>query len=309
MNRFTQCLAACALFATAALSAQADTYPSKPIRLVVPFGPGGITDIIARQVALGMAERLGQQVFIENKPSAGHVVALQTVAQATPDGYTILLGSNTGFTVTPHLYQFGHHVARRHRVHPDAVPGPFTGHGLGHCGDAGLCRAVGIAARMSRAAGDGTDVHDDARLLGHEHLGGLPAREEGSAQVHGQDAIERLHRLFQRHRCLFANAGIVDQHVQAVMVAQGLRHQGGHLRLRRDVYLEGAVRRSQFMRALAGGFQAQVGHDDAEAVTRQTLRNGPTNAVGGPGDDGDRRRRASFIHDGPHRARYPPSAG
>lgn len=71
----------------------------------MPFGPGGITDLIARQAALGMAEKLGQPVIIENKPSAGHIVAMQTVAQATPDGYTILLGSNTGFTVAPHMYK------------------------------------------------------------------------------------------------------------------------------------------------------------------------------------------------------------
>ncbi|KDD16447.1 tripartite tricarboxylate transporter substrate binding protein [Bordetella bronchiseptica] len=89
----------------AASSAHADTFPSRPIRLIVPFGPGGITDLIARQAALGMAEKLGQPVIIENKPSAGHIVAMQTVAQAAPDGYTILLGSNTGFTVAPHMYK------------------------------------------------------------------------------------------------------------------------------------------------------------------------------------------------------------
>ncbi|WP_038202999.1 tripartite tricarboxylate transporter substrate-binding protein [Xenophilus azovorans] len=105
MKRLITRLAATALVAATAFSANADTYPNKPIRLIVPFGPGGITDVIARQAALGMAERLGQQVIIENKPSAGHIVAMQTVAQATPDGYTILLGSNTGFTVAPHLYQ------------------------------------------------------------------------------------------------------------------------------------------------------------------------------------------------------------
>lgn len=105
MKRFFARLAASILLAVMGSAVHADTYPNKPIRLVVPFGPGGITDIIARQAALGMAERLGQQVIIENKPSAGHVVAMQTVAQAAPDGYTILLGSNTGFTVAPHLYQ------------------------------------------------------------------------------------------------------------------------------------------------------------------------------------------------------------
>lgn len=83
----------------------ASDYPARPIRLIVPFGPGGITDIIARQVAKGLGERLGQPVIVENKPGAGHVLAMQTVATAQPDGYTILFGSNTGFTIAPHVYK------------------------------------------------------------------------------------------------------------------------------------------------------------------------------------------------------------
>jgi tripartite-type tricarboxylate transporter receptor subunit TctC len=85
--------------------AVAQEFPNKPIRLLVPFGPGGITDIVARQLAKGMGEKLGQQVVVENKPSAGHVVSMQTVAHAQPDGYTIMIGSNTGFSVTPHLFK------------------------------------------------------------------------------------------------------------------------------------------------------------------------------------------------------------
>ncbi len=96
------CTAAATLTASPATAAD---YPVRPIRLVVPFGPGGITDVIARQVAKGLGDKLGQQVVVDNKPSAGHIVAMQTVAQASPDGYTILLGSNTGFTVAPHMYK------------------------------------------------------------------------------------------------------------------------------------------------------------------------------------------------------------
>ncbi|MES2187389.1 MAG: tripartite tricarboxylate transporter substrate binding protein [Pseudomonadota bacterium] len=97
------------LAATVALLPQAPAlaadFPVRPIRIIVPFPPGGITDVIARQVAKGLGDRLGQSVVIDNKPSAGHVLSLQLAAQAQPDGYTILLGSNTGFTVTPHVYQ------------------------------------------------------------------------------------------------------------------------------------------------------------------------------------------------------------
>ena len=88
-----------------AAPAHAADYPVKPIRLIVPFGPGGITDVIARQAAKSMGDKLGQQIIVENKPSAGHIVAMQTLAHAQPDGYTILLGSNTGFTVAPHMYK------------------------------------------------------------------------------------------------------------------------------------------------------------------------------------------------------------
>jgi tripartite-type tricarboxylate transporter receptor subunit TctC len=69
-------------------------FPSKPISLLVPFGPGGIADITARAVAEHMSKSLGQPVVVENKPSAGSIVASQAVAKATPDGHTLLLMSN-----------------------------------------------------------------------------------------------------------------------------------------------------------------------------------------------------------------------
>jgi len=99
-------LAAALVAATVAVpAARAADYPSRPIRMLVPFGPGGITDLIARQLAKGMGDKLGQSVLVENKPSAGHIVAMQATAQAQPDGYTIMLGSNTGITVAPHMYR------------------------------------------------------------------------------------------------------------------------------------------------------------------------------------------------------------
>ncbi|MBC7955529.1 MAG: tripartite tricarboxylate transporter substrate binding protein [Cytophagales bacterium] len=69
-------------------------YPDKPIQLLVPFAPGGIADITARAVAEVMSQRLGQPVVVDNRPSAGSIVASQAVASAKPDGYTLLLMSN-----------------------------------------------------------------------------------------------------------------------------------------------------------------------------------------------------------------------
>ena len=89
-------LAAFAAFATLALptSAQAQSFPSKPIRIVVPFGAGGIADLSARTVAQALSSSLGQPVVIDNKPGAGGIVAAEMVAKADADGHTLLLMSN-----------------------------------------------------------------------------------------------------------------------------------------------------------------------------------------------------------------------
>ena len=67
----------------------AQSYPSKPIRLLVPFGPGGVGDITSRAVMQKMSEAIGQQIIIDNRPSAGGIVATETVAKSDPDGYTL----------------------------------------------------------------------------------------------------------------------------------------------------------------------------------------------------------------------------
>ncbi len=83
--------------------AAAQSFPSKPIRVIVPFGPGGVADITARVVAPKLSEGLGQQLVIENKPSAGGVVAGQEVARAEADGHTLLL-INNGTAVSQALF-------------------------------------------------------------------------------------------------------------------------------------------------------------------------------------------------------------
>jgi tripartite-type tricarboxylate transporter receptor subunit TctC len=88
-----------------AASAQpAPAYPAKPIRLVVPFAPGGITDILARALGQRLAEAWGQQVVVENRPGANSQVGAEVVARATPDGYTLMVSADTTFVMNPHLY-------------------------------------------------------------------------------------------------------------------------------------------------------------------------------------------------------------
>lgn len=103
LKRVARWIAAAAL-AAAAAGAGAQTYPTKPVRIVVPFGPGGVADISARAVAQKMGESMGQQVIVENKPSAGGVVASEMVAKAEPDGYTLLFITN-GNSVSESLFK------------------------------------------------------------------------------------------------------------------------------------------------------------------------------------------------------------
>jgi tripartite-type tricarboxylate transporter receptor subunit TctC len=87
----------------AAGEAAAQTYPSRPIRLIVPFAAGGPTDVIARIVAQKLSESFGQQVYVEDVPGAGGNTGTAMAAKAAPDGYTILVVS-TGFIVNPSMY-------------------------------------------------------------------------------------------------------------------------------------------------------------------------------------------------------------
>lgn len=87
-------LATLALGVINSVPAAAQPYPNKPIRLVVPFGPGGVGDLTARTVSQKMGEAMGQQFIIDNRPSAGGVVAAEMVARAEPDGYTLMLLNN-----------------------------------------------------------------------------------------------------------------------------------------------------------------------------------------------------------------------
>lgn len=86
-------------------AAAAQTYPTKPIRFVVPQPPGGGADIVGRIVALKLQEALGQQVIVDNRSGAGGIVGTELVARAPPDGYTLLLGYTGVLTINPSLHK------------------------------------------------------------------------------------------------------------------------------------------------------------------------------------------------------------
>lgn len=92
-----------ALCASPAAIAQA--YPTKPLKLVVPYPPGGSTDQLARAVADRLGQALGQPVIVENKPGANTIIGAETVAKAPPDGYTMFVGSSASLAVNPLLYE------------------------------------------------------------------------------------------------------------------------------------------------------------------------------------------------------------
>jgi tripartite-type tricarboxylate transporter receptor subunit TctC len=94
-----------ALAALLTQAAQAQSWPTKPIRLVVPFAPGGSSSIVARSVAVEMEKGLGQPIIIDNKPGGAGNVAMQDVARADPDGYTLIIGHIGTLAVNPFMFE------------------------------------------------------------------------------------------------------------------------------------------------------------------------------------------------------------
>lgn len=93
-----------AALAFTTMHAYADKYPSKPINIIVPFSPGGVTDVMARLIATKLQEDLGETVIVVNKAGAGTTIATNYVAKAAPDGYNILMAASS-FTIGPSLYK------------------------------------------------------------------------------------------------------------------------------------------------------------------------------------------------------------
>jgi tripartite-type tricarboxylate transporter receptor subunit TctC len=93
------------LAALVATAAHAQTYPSRPVRLIVPFPPGGSTDILSRALGQKLAEGLGQPVLIDNRPGAGGSIGSEAAAKSAPDGYTLVMGQLGPLAVSPAIYK------------------------------------------------------------------------------------------------------------------------------------------------------------------------------------------------------------
>jgi tripartite-type tricarboxylate transporter receptor subunit TctC len=105
MKAFWRAAASVGLAALFVLPAAAqDKYPSRSVKILVPYAPGGATDILARIIAQGMGKSLGQSFIVENKPGAFGILALEELARSKPDGYTLMVGNVTTNAITPMLY-------------------------------------------------------------------------------------------------------------------------------------------------------------------------------------------------------------
>jgi tripartite-type tricarboxylate transporter receptor subunit TctC len=96
------CLA-CLLTAATASSAVAQSWPSKPVRIVIPYSPGGIADLAARIVGAKLTEIWGHQLIVDNRPGGNATIGMSAVAKAAPDGYTLLVATSGDFVLMPHL--------------------------------------------------------------------------------------------------------------------------------------------------------------------------------------------------------------
>src|SRR4030088_2578198 len=105
MQILKTCLCAAAIVFAGVAGAQAQTYPSRVITLVIPFAPGGSTTIVGRGVADKMGELLGEKVVVDNRPGAGGTVGTKAVAKSEPDGYTLVLGYTGTLAIGPSLYK------------------------------------------------------------------------------------------------------------------------------------------------------------------------------------------------------------
>src|SRR3984893_4450850 len=101
------------LLGAAASAEDVDTYPTRPVKMIVPFAPGGASDFVARMIQPGLSQILGQQIVIDNRPGAAGMIGTEAAARAAPDGYTTFLGNIGTVSINPRVY------AANMRIKPD----------------------------------------------------------------------------------------------------------------------------------------------------------------------------------------------
>ncbi|RYY59198.1 MAG: tripartite tricarboxylate transporter substrate binding protein, partial [Comamonadaceae bacterium] len=156
--------------ATLAPSLHADTWPAKPVTLVVPYPPGGSADILARSIGQKLGDRLGQTVIVENRAGAGTAIGAKAVAVAAPDGYTLLLGTVSSQAINPAMTKVGYDALKDFvAVSPvAAIPFVLVAHPslpAANVGDV-LAMARATPGKVSYAsAGPGTSNHLAGELM------------------------------------------------------------------------------------------------------------------------------------------------
>ena len=158
-----------------ALGAHAQTWPAKPVRIVVAYPPGGGIDVMARQIGERLTQAWGQPVVVENKPGANTIIAADAVAKSAPDGYTVLMTTDATFSINPHLY--ARLVLDHHRLPPALREpvGDLARHDVDaaarRIGDHDAHRLAGPALRVGSETGETQEnrkqkPHGDDDILG-----------------------------------------------------------------------------------------------------------------------------------------------
>lgn len=208
------------LIACFALPAAAQQFPNRPIRWIVGFAPGGVGDTTARMVGAKLSDLLGQPVVIENRPSAGGIVASETVARAAPDGHTLLLVTSTAATA-PHLFRqlpyhpiddfafvsqiatFPHIIVvaanSPHRNLQDLIAGARANPGRTNLGSVSVGTALHLSLELLRSMGnipaEIVTYRSTGELLNATATGDVHAAMEVAATTLGQISGNRLRAL------------------------------------------------------------------------------------------------------------------
>ena len=197
MNKAIRCLWTAALACAAAHAlAQADKYPTKPVRMILPFTAGTQTDVLARLMGQKLTESLGKQFVVDNRSGAGGMIAMQTVANSVPDGYTLFFDSSA-FSIRPHLYpKAAMNIAREFQAVSLVASSPHVVVVSSQLGDSGHVRQYGRALLAGYREADHSAIEDERQRLAD--------RSEENRRTHGHCLCHRFRGAPER------NAGILE---------------------------------------------------------------------------------------------------